>query len=42
MTSNPIMPLPRNSQRDEQTIREQRRQFNDAIAAHDARRIGQC
>jgi uncharacterized protein (TIGR02246 family) len=42
MTSNPIMPPPRNSQRNEQTIREQRRRFNDAIAAHDARRIGQC
>ena len=34
--------MPRNLQRDEQAIREQRRLFNEAIAAHDAKRVGDC
>ncbi len=34
--------LPQNPQREEHAIREQRRLFNEAIAAHDARNVGAC
>ena len=34
--------LPPNPERDTQAIREQRRRFNEAIAAHDARRLDAC
>ena len=34
--------LPHNPQREAQAIREERRLFNEAIAAHDARHVGEC
>jgi uncharacterized protein (TIGR02246 family) len=36
------IPLPHNPQREAQAIREERRLFNEAIAAHDARHISDC
>ena len=42
-TPSPVpLRLPLNPQREEKAIREQRRLFNEAIAAHDARNIGAC
>jgi uncharacterized protein (TIGR02246 family) len=41
--ANPVsITLPHNPRREEQAIREQRRLFNEAIAAHDAKHIGDC
>lgn len=43
--NNPVMTslrLPHNPEREAQAIREQRRRFNEAIAAHDARKLDAC